>query len=116
MKQSDISNDIKVNIEFVAEQQQYVKIGIPHHIWINKDDTLNTIINQHLKELRDHLKRVYIMKDAKRQSISRKNWNIYKLYNGFDHDQKQKTLLFKLNENTLKMLNGSYVMFENSTM
>ena len=56
MTPSDISKDIKVNIEFVADEQ---RIGIPYYIWIHKDDTLKNIINQHFKELKDHLKQVW---------------------------------------------------------
>merc|ERR1711997_206045 len=70
---------IKLNIRFIADKGlKYV--GLPLHVWISKEDTLQTVFNKYLKKIKKLVVNCYKVKENKQKVlIHRYKWADYKM-------------------------------------
>ena len=102
------NRNIKVNIKFVYGYDRKV-VGFPAYIWINKQDTLEYVVNRYLQKIRKFIIGAYKVKDNRNTMIKRDRWNGYKLNQRMDLDKD--VLLFKLRKMT--EYDAYYVEFDN---
>ena len=101
-KPMDKTRDIRVRIKFERQYSWIATehVGTPFYVWINKNDTLQYIINKYIKKTKRYILQCYRLrknidgKEEQRKVIPKLKWHNYKLDNKFDW--KRDILLFRM--------------------
>ena len=105
MKSMDVAKNIRIRVQFEGwreydwlDEHFGKRIGAPLFAWINKYDTIQDIINKHMKRIRKYIASCYKYnkQNESRKSITSNRWNGYVIHRWFD--LKTDVLLFKISK------------------